>query len=71
MRETLERYALAYSLLQGTGNFILTALATGRVTLRNSAKNLHFALTQDVLTLAWASGQVLISINGLQSAILL
>ena len=41
------------------GNLILTALAIGRVTLRNAAKNLQFALTQDILTLTWVGGRVL------------
>ena len=44
------------------GNLIFTELTTGRVTLRNVAKNLKFALAQDVSTLALASGFVLISI---------
>lgn len=36
----------------------------GRVTLRNAAKNLQFVLTNEVLTLAWASLRELISIPG-------
>ena len=42
------------------GNLILTALAIGPVTLRNAAK-IQFVLAKEVLTLAWVSGQVLIS----------
>ena len=43
------------------GNLILTTLAIGRVTLTNAAKNLQFVLAQDIFTLAWVSGRVLIS----------
>ena len=43
------------------GKLILTALATGRVPLINATKSLGFVLAQVVLTLAWASGEVLIS----------
>lgn len=43
------------------GNLILTALAIGRVPSINATKSLGFLLAQVVLTLAWASGQVLIS----------
>ena len=48
------------------GNLILTALATGRVPFITATKNLGFVLAQVVLTLAWASGRVLISNPGLQ-----
>ena len=37
------------------GNFILTALAIGQVTLRNTAENLQFALAQDDI---FSPGQV-------------
>ena len=43
------------------GNLILTALAIGRVPLINAIKSLAFVVAQVVLTLAWASGRVLIS----------
>ena len=43
------------------GNLSLTALASGRVPLINATKRQRFALAQVVLTLAWASGRVLIS----------
>ena len=43
------------------GNLILTALAIGRVPLINATKSLGFVLAQVVLTLACASGRVLIS----------
>ena len=39
----------------------MTALASGRVPLINATKRQRFALAQVVLTLAWASGRVLIS----------
>ena len=37
------------------GKLILTALAIGRETLRNAAKNLQFVLAQEVLTLTRVS----------------
>ena len=43
------------------GKLIFTALAIGRVPLINATKRLRFVLAQVVLTLAWASGRVLIS----------
>ena len=47
--------------LNRDGNLILTALAIGRVPLINATKSLGFVLAQVVLTLAGASGRVLIS----------
>ena len=44
-------------------NLIVTALTIGRVASRFAAKNLKFLLAQEVLTLAWVSKQVLISIH--------
>ena len=54
-----EIIVISFSIYCRVGNLILTALAIRRVTLRN----LQLALAQDVLTLAWASGRVLIFIS--------
>ena len=55
-------HTLNSAIMIRVGNLILTELAIGQVTLRNAAKTLQFALAQDILTLAWVSGRVLISI---------
>ena len=49
-------------LFSKVGNLILTTLAIRQVTKRNEAKNLQFALAQDVLRLTWVSEPVLVSI---------